>query len=110
MPELDPKTIEDLKAKHGRVYQLTVPLGDDEPRVFVFRAPKKPEYKRYRKEMFDEETRDVATEHLVRDVIVHPDKAGFNALLEEYPALAETIGKDVQRVMGAVKTDEGKAL
>jgi hypothetical protein len=106
---LDEKIIEEAKAKHGHIHTVPVPFPEEEePRVFLFRKPRKPEYKRYRQRLYDEDTREGALEELVRSVIVHPPKEEFNALLEEFPALADSIGKEVTRVCCLVKVEEGK--
>jgi hypothetical protein len=93
MPKFSPEEIAAAKAKHGALFKSEI--GEDE---FFFRAPTFEEYQSYLKTMIDEETRHDATRVLVRDVMVLPAVADFDAMVREFPGVPMTLGREVQRI------------
>lgn len=79
---LDPKLVEELKAKYGEVRKVT--LGDE---VFVMRPASRAEWKRFEEARADETKRHVARENLVRHCVVYPDADGLEAVLDRRPAM-----------------------
>lgn len=102
---LSEDVIEKLKAEHGELTQLT--HGPDE---VIVRTPNRAQWKRFRAQIGNEKRRDDALELLLRDCVVHPEKADFDAMLDRRPGLAETFGAQVVELAGAVKEPEKKAL
>lgn len=102
---MDERIIDEVKQKHGEVF-LVAHAG----REFLFRRATRGEWKRFRTAIFDERKRADALEQLVRSVIVHPSAEDFDAMLEKFPALGETIGEQVTEVAGGGKADEAKKL
>jgi hypothetical protein len=102
---IDPKVLEDLKAKHGEV----VVLSDEETGTeIVVRKPPRAAYKRFRSMAFDPKKQADAAESLMVDCVVHPSNDAWNALLDVYPALAETFAPEVLKLAGASQSVEAK--
>lgn len=75
----------------------------------LVRAPKRGEWKRFKSAAINEKQRADATENLVRSCVVYPPEAEFSALLERFPALADSLGEIVVDLAGAEDTLVGKA-
>lgn len=107
---IDEKIIDEAKAKHGTVLHLV--HADEDGGVLAEVLVKKPSraaYKRFRAMSFDEKQRADAMETLMRDAVVYPAQAEWDAMLDVYPALCETFAKDVLALLGAgAKADAKK--
>lgn len=70
----------------------------------VIRPPTRAEYKALREELANPRTKTEAQENLVTGCVAFPDPPGFQALLDEFPALADAICNHpaVTAMMGAV--------
>jgi hypothetical protein len=66
---------------------------------WLFRSPSRPSWKRFRQASEKGDTDGIET--LVLDCAILPDRKMFNALLDEYPALAEAIGNTLAVLAGA---------
>jgi hypothetical protein len=104
---IDPKKLEEIKAANPGVSVFETSACD---RDFLFRRPTRAEYKRYRSKIFDVESRDSATEQLTRACVLYPDPAAFDALLEELPALGETVGAEVLKSAGVANAEAAKKV
>lgn len=102
---LDPKTIEDLKAKHGELRKITV--GGE---VFAMRGPSRAEWRRFEEARVDETKRGAARENLVRHCVVYPDAAGLEAILDRKPALLIVLTEKASELAGLVGKVEDEKL
>jgi hypothetical protein len=92
---IDEDTIRDLKAKHGELHMLT--SGDA---VVIVRKPTRKEYERFRANSSDPNKRDIAVASLVTTVLVHPDRAAFDKMLDAAPGLCEEFAEPVLELVG----------
>src|SRR5438105_12091413 len=105
MSKVDEKVVEELRIKHGEVVLLRDPETGSE---VVARKPPRAAYKRFRSMAFDPKKQADAAEALMVDCVVHPSRDEWNALLEEYPALAETFAPEVLKLAGASQSVDAK--
>lgn len=81
---LDEKKIEDLKAKHG----TDLAMVESRKGPLVFRRPTRTEYDRWRDETRNEpENSSRHARQLAKATLVFPDEAGFDAALDDQPAI-----------------------
>lgn len=102
---IDPKTIQELKAQHGddNVYVL------DNADV-AFRRPTRAEWRAVKTSHADPAKRPLANDQLASLVVIHPDKAAFDALCERFPALADVVANNASAAaQNAATTDAKKA-
>lgn len=106
---MDEAQLASLKAKYGTVFEIKIPASDydDAVSVFVKRVPKA-DWKRFRSMASDDAQRADALETLTWACVVYPDAAGFGAMLEERPGLAEKIGGKLVDMAGGEKSAEVK--
>lgn len=97
--------IKKLKAEHGDLTQL-----DHAGESVIVKSPNRATWKRFRAQAQDEGKRIIAMEELVRACVVHPDRAGLEAMLDRKPGLVETFGKELAELAGASDKAEKKAL
>ena len=102
---IDPKVIEELKAKHGEIYRLEH-LGHE----VVVRLPSSPEWLRFKEMQADEGRRSKAPAQLVRDTCVFPDAQSLEVMLNKYPGLADTFAGEVAEVAGLSKKAQREKL
>jgi hypothetical protein len=90
-----------LKAKHGdrKVLKLSTSTPDGAIEIAV-QKPGRKEYERFRKQLGDDNKRDGALESLLKAHVLSPDRAKFEELLEEFPALPEEFGKPLLSAIG----------
>lgn len=101
-----------LKAKHGdKLKVIPIPATEFDPECeVVIKRPPRGEYKRFRAMLFDEEQKAGALETLARSCVVYPEPAEFNKMLDERPALAETVGGKCAEFAGAEGKVDAKKL
>ena len=102
---IDQKVIDELKAKHQDLTQLS----QDETDILV-KPPTRPQWKRFRAFMSDERKRPDAMEQLLRDCLVYPELTELDAMLERRPGLAESFGSSVVEMAGLTDRVEKKVL
>lgn len=106
---LTPEDIQKLKDQNPKgIVHLVAGDGSWE---CVFRKPDRSrEFKPYRARLHDETQRADATEILARQVVVFPDAAGFEQLLDNFPAIPETLANSAawQAFVGATANASGK--
>jgi hypothetical protein len=102
---IPPEKLEELRAKHRELFQFT--QGDV---TVVATPPNRHLWKRFRTQMMDDRRQSDAMENLVRDCVLYPDRAAFEAILERRPGLVEAFGKQLQELAGAGGEVEKKAL
>ncbi len=99
-------TTEDLKAKYGKLYKLSMTLNpDDDTEVVIshlFKKPNTASYDRYIKTMSSGMTR--ASKAFLQDNIVEEHRAKLEEDLEEYPALAISAAEKLLEMLGLSKT------
>lgn len=104
---IDDATIEDVKARHPGVELHLLTSGDA---AVIIRRPTRHDYARFRKHTADEHFRELALDSLVRSLVVHPDRAGFDAMLNDRPGLCEEFGAPVVELLGLTGKAEAKKL
>lgn len=97
--------IKDLESQHKRIAHVVDKNGQWE---CVFRAPKRDEYKRFRAMLHDDALKPEATEYLARACVVYPTREGFDALLNDYPALGEACADKIGELAGFTANKMGK--
>lgn len=106
---LTPETIDALKQKLNvsRLYQLEAKSGES----VLVRMPTTGDWRRFRSQLHEERKRVDAPETLLRSCIVHPDKAGFDAMVEEMPGLLDNFAAQlVELASGDGRSGEKKVL
>jgi hypothetical protein len=93
---LSEEQIQEFEQKHGKVAHCKAKSGAWEA---VFRKPTRPEYKRWRSQTANEATRADAQEILLTSCVVYPERVAFQALLDQYPAIPETCGTAVGKLL-----------
>lgn len=93
-------TISDLEAKHGKVLHVR-----REGYEAVFRRPDRMEWRKFMSEIADDDTKPLAAEQLALATCVLPDREGFNRMLDEMPALAQSFGNAVTVFAGLGKAE-----
>ena len=104
---LDEAQLNDLKSKHGELFQLRAERTGDV--VIVKKAPE-PLWKRFRTQMMDPAKKPFAPEQLLRDCIVFPDRETVDAMLARMPGLVDTFTGELAEINGAGQSVEKKAL
>ena len=99
--EVTDEQLEDLKAKHGarKVLRLSTATPDGAIEIAVLKHGRK-EYERFRKQIGDDAKRDNALENLLKAHVLLPERAKFEELLEEFPALPEEFGRPLLSAIG----------
>lgn len=99
------KLVEDLRAKHSTVYVVEDP---DTFGLVVFKRPTKLDFRALKKDRDDEDRKSVSDEIFAQKIVVYPDAAGFNALLDQYPLLSTNISGEAMKVSGGAKLEVKK--
>ena len=106
-PEEKSALLEQLRMKHGHVYQAA---GEDsEYGLIVFRRLSKLEYRQLKADRDDENLKLLVDEKYSAKVVVYPDAPTFQQLIDEYPLIAANVLAECFKVSGGGKL-EGKAL
>jgi hypothetical protein len=74
----------------------------------VFRAPKRSEYKMYKKNSFNEAAKADAQEILARQTVVFPSVADFDLLLDIFPGIPEAASRAFTRLAGMESNEAEK--
>lgn len=101
---IDAKVLEELKAKHGELHELS-----SDHYAVVVRRPDRQVWRKFVDSAADERRRTDAIERLFLDCVVWPDLPTVSVMLDARPALAQQFGAEVAALAsdGAV---EKKAL
>ncbi len=102
---LNEEQIEELRALHKRI---AVVQGKDDAWFVVFRKPTRAEFKRFRSMLHNEEQKSDAQESLARSCAVYASGGGFDALLEDFPAIPEACGKALGELAGFAVNQSAK--
>lgn len=107
---LDPKILEELKAKNPRAVVLTgtatalivgeKALSADGDTVVVA-PPSRAQWRRFKSMASDDRKRPDALEMILRDCLMHPAAPAFESMLDMRPALIEVFGEQVLELAGA---------
>ncbi len=99
--EVTEEQLSELRAKHGerRVIKLSTTTPDGAIEIAVLK-PSRKEYERFRKQLGDDNKRDGALENMLRAHVLSPERAKFDELLDEFPALPEEFGKPLLAAIG----------
>lgn len=92
----DPKTIDELKAEHGRITYLEIP-GHGR---LVFRGPKGEEWARYVDALSGKGSNIQAAKTLVASCRLEPDAEGMAAALRDYPGAIMPIAGSIGELGG----------
>jgi len=106
---LDEGQVEELKAKHGKLFELTLGEGEQQ-RSIVVRVPKQAEWRRFKQQSRDDLKQDIAGLTLVKTVLLDPPPAEFDGWLKDLPGLEDSFAAEVIRLIGATEKAEKKAL
>lgn len=105
-------TAEEYKAKYGKVYRVGITLEPDDNTTvnleYYFKKPATASYDRYVKGVSQSSTK--ALKMFVLDNIVEEQTAKLEADLEEYPALALSVGEKLLNMLGLSKDINLKLL
>lgn len=99
--------VEQLKKQHG---VSKVHVFSASGHTVLVRMPATAVWRRFRSEMNDVRRRDDAGERLLRSCLLHPDQAGFDAMVEDQPGLLDTFANELAEVAGLAKSVEKKVL
>ncbi len=106
------KRAEELKAKYGKVYRVgaTIDVDDETEKTveYFFKKPSTGSYDRYVKTTAQGATKALKT--FLFDNVTEESKAALEADLEEYPALALSIGEKLLGMLGLSKQTNLKML
>lgn len=81
---ITPEKVAELEAKHGKVLHLRREAGEA-----VFRRPKRDEWRKFKADLGNDEGKHMASENLVIACAVWPERAQFEALLDDAPGLID---------------------
>ena len=113
VPQDKAAQLEELKAKYaGKVYRVgaTIDVDDETEKevVYFFKRPSTGSYDRYVKTTSQGATKALKT--FLFDNITEESRAAFEADLEEFPALALSIGEKLLGMLGLSKQTNLKKL
>ncbi|EPR07763.1 DUF6848 family protein [Ruminiclostridium papyrosolvens] len=98
--------VDELKAKHGKVYKLDLTLNPDDnteiEKSYIFIKPTTASYDRYVKTSSNGMTKALKTFMFDNIIPEHRDK--LEADLEEYPALTLSAGEKLLSMLGLSKS------
>lgn len=102
------KLVEDLKKKHGitQVHRHTAETGEQ---VYL-RMPEVGVWRRFRSQLHDERKRADAPEIVLRSCLLHPDQAGFDAMIAERPGLLDFFAGCLLEMAGLGKAGAEKKV
>lgn len=103
---LTDEALKELETKYGRVARVRAKDGSW---CVVFRKPKRAEYKRMRSMAHNPSQVSEAQEVLARATVVYPSAEAFDALLEDYPGIAEASAKALSELAGLSVDETEKA-
>lgn len=103
---------EELKVKYGKVYRIgaTIDVDDETEKTveYFFKKPSTGSYDRYVKTAAQGATKALKT--FLFDNVTEESKAALEADLEEYPALALSIGEKLLGMLGLSRQTNLKML
>jgi hypothetical protein len=101
------KIIADMKTKHGKVF-VSSPKADPDTFV-VFKGANRTQTREYKADRDNDAYKYVADERLAQACVVYPDKAGFNAILEEFPFYSGPLAYEIIQASGGGDASSKKA-
>jgi hypothetical protein len=106
------KNTESYKSKYGKVYQVSLTIQPDdftnEELSYIFKKPNTASYDRYIKGTSQSPTK--ALKIFVQDNIIDEQAGKLEKDLEEYPALALSLGEKLLNMLGLSKDINLKQL
>lgn len=114
--EMPGSEMERLRSKYkemdGKIYEIETSIQEDDENEksydFIFRKPGTPSYDRYVKTSGVSGTKALKT--FVLDNICDEQREGLKAALEEYPAMAISLGEKLLNMLGLSKDTTVKKL
>ena len=94
---LTEEEIQKLETDHKRIAHI---IGKDRAWQIVIRKPNRGEYKRLRSMLHNPAMVSDAQETIIRQLVVHPAREAFDALLEDYPGIPEACGEPLRELCG----------
>lgn len=115
-PEGDTLVMEKLRKKYkemdGKIYEIVTSVQEDDENEteydFIFRKPGTPSYDRYVKTSSTSGTKALKT--FVLDNICEEQMEELKTALEEYPAMAISLGEKLLNMLGLSKDTQVKKL
>ena len=102
---LSTEQLDELRTQHKKIAHVADKHGEWEA---VYRRPTSAEYKRFRAMLHNDAQKADATEWLARACVVHPTRDQFNALLDEFPAIADASGTALGELVGFTADQSAK--
>lgn len=99
---IDKQKAEELKAQFPRM-EVHDGGTDEEPLEVAFRPPSQEEWRRWKVEVSNESGRAMATETLVTNCVICPNRQEYVELLKRFPGLTETFADAVLGLAGVRK-------
>lgn len=104
--------VEDLKLKHGKIYQIDITLEPDDSTTvelsYIFKKPNAASYDRYIKTTAQSPSK--ALRNFILDNIIEEQCKKIETDLEEYPALTISLGEKLLNMLGLSKDINLKLL
>lgn len=91
----DAKLIEELKAKHGEIHELTL-----EDATVIVKVPSEVEWKRFMGQQGEKEKRVESMRGLFWSCAVWPDKAAVESMVAHRPGLVESFAGEICEIAG----------
>lgn len=103
---------EKYKSMDNKIYEVTTTIQEDDESekemVFIFRKPNTASYDRYVKTSSASSSRALRT--FIMDNIIEEQRDNLQETLEEYPALAISVGEKLLNMLGLSKETTVKKL
>ena len=102
---LSSEDITKLETDYKRIAVVTAAEGEWQ---VVYQKPSRAQYKRFRSQINNVDLAPDATELLARQLVVYPSREAFDALLEEWPGIAEASSKALLHLSGMASAPDVK--
>lgn len=108
---ITPEQMAELEATHKRIAYCasdTVTADGFPEWEIVLRRPSRAEYKMYRSESNDPSRVADSQERQARRTVVWPSHEQFDAMLDDFPGIAEACAAPLNKLAGIAQVDTGK--
>jgi hypothetical protein len=106
--KVTPELLDKLKAEHRYIAYVNGEFDDEIVWEVVLRKPTSKEYKQLRAQVTDGNQKAMAGEAVFRKIIIYPSRDQIDALLEEWPGVAEACGGAINKLAGLVANEGSK--
>lgn len=102
---LSQEDITKLETEHKRIAVVKAAGGEWQ---VVYKKPSRAQYKQFRSRINNADLAADATEQLARQLVVYPSAEAFDALLDEWPGIAEASSKALLHLSGMASDPDVK--